>query len=88
LISVSFETVHESAINEALWIALSNAALFGSVVTIASMLGAYILCIISARKMGANFSLRKLESAELDRAVLLYEKVFDRPAKAVTLSAI
>jgi hypothetical protein len=70
--------VHESAINTALWIALSNAALLASVVTIASMLVAYIFCIISARKMGANFSLRKLESLELDRAVLLYEKVFDR----------
>jgi len=28
--------------------------------------------------MGANFSLGSLESVELDRALLLYEKVFDR----------
>jgi hypothetical protein len=65
-------------INEALWMALSNAALLASVVTIASMLVVYILCIISARKMRANFYLRKLESLELNRAVLLYEKAFDR----------
>jgi DnaJ-like protein len=70
--------VHEPATSEALWMALSNATLLASAATIASMLVAYILCIISARKMVANFSLRKLESVELDRAVLLYEKVFDR----------
>jgi hypothetical protein len=70
--------VPEASISEAFSIALSNASQLASVATIASMFVAYILCNISARRMGANFSLRKLESVELDRAVLLYEKVFDR----------
>jgi hypothetical protein len=68
----------QSAIGEPVSMALSNVALLASVATTGSMLVAYILCNISARKMGANFSLRKLESVELARAVLLYEKVFDR----------
>jgi hypothetical protein len=71
-------TVPESAISEACSIALSYAALLVSVMTMTSMLAAYILCSISARKMGSNVSLKRLESFELDRVVLLYERVFDR----------
>jgi DnaJ domain len=68
----------DSAISEAVSIALSNAAQLASGVTLASMLVAYIICNISVRKMGTDFSLKRLESFELERAVLLYEKVFHR----------
>jgi hypothetical protein len=40
----------ESAIGEAVSMAPTNAALLASAVTMASMLVAYILCSISARK--------------------------------------
>ena len=62
-------------LNEAAAIATENATLLASS-TIAFV--AYLFCRMSAARMGANFSLGSLESVELDRALLLYEKVFDR----------
>ena len=62
-------------LDEAASLATDNAALLMSS-TIA--LVGYIFCKISVARMGAHFSLGSLESVELDRALLLHEKVFDR----------
>jgi hypothetical protein len=70
--------VLEPAISDAVSIGLSHPAPLASAATMASMLVAYILCTISARKTGVNFCLRRLETVELNRAVLLYKKVVDR----------
>ena len=68
----------ESEIGQAVSIALDNAAQLACAATMATMLVAYALCSISLRRMGAHFALGRLEKVELDRAVLLYQKVFDR----------
>jgi DnaJ-domain-containing protein 1 len=68
----------ESEIGQAVAIALDNAAPLACAATMATMLLAYVLCSVSARRLGAHFALGRLEKVELDRAVLLYQKVFDR----------
>jgi hypothetical protein len=70
--------VLESEIGRAVLIALDDAAPLACAATMATTVVAYVLCSISARRMGAHFSLGRLEKVELDRGVLLYEKVFDR----------
>src|SRR5215471_1011488 len=68
----------ESEIGHAVSIALDNAAPLACVATIVIMLVGCVVCDISARRLGADFSLGRLEKVELDRALVLYGKVFDR----------
>jgi len=71
----------ESEIGHAVSIALDNAAPLACVATIVTMLVGCVVCDISARRLGADFSLGRLEKVELDRALVLYGKVstaFDR----------
>jgi DnaJ-domain-containing protein 1 len=56
----------------------SNAAPFASIAALTMGSAAYAWCIISARRTRTQFSLGKLEEFELERAVLLYQKVIDR----------
>jgi hypothetical protein len=67
--------VYSVQLNEAVSLVSDNAALLLS--STIALLG-YIFCKISVARMGAHFSLGSLESVELDRALLLHEKVFDR----------
>jgi len=55
-----------------------NATLFASVAALTMGSAAYAYCIISAPRPRAQFSLGRLEEFELERAVLLYQKVNDR----------
>jgi len=68
----------ESAVEQAVSMARENASSIACAATMATMLLAYVLCGISARRRGSDFSLGRLERVELDRAVLLYERVLDR----------
>jgi hypothetical protein len=70
--------VLESEFGHAVSIALDNAAPLACVATIVTMLVGCVVCDISARRLGADFSLGRLEKVELDRALVLYGKVFDR----------
>jgi hypothetical protein len=65
----------EAQLREAMLMALANTALVGSAAT---MLVGYVLCRVSATRIGTDFSLGRLESVELQRAVLVYKKVFER----------
>jgi hypothetical protein len=55
-----------------------NATLFASVAALTMGSAAYAYCIISAPRPRAQFSLGRLEEFELERAVLLHQKVNDR----------
>ena len=68
----------ESEIGHAVSIALDNAAPLVCAATMMTMLVGCVVCDISARRLGADFSLGRLERVELDRALVLYGKVFDR----------
>ena len=68
----------ESAVEQAVSMARENASSIACAATMSTMLLAYVLCGISARRRGSDFSLGRLEWVELDRAVLLYERVLDR----------
>jgi hypothetical protein len=57
---------------------VSNAALLASVAALTIGSAAYAYCIVSARRTRTQFSLGRLEEFELERAVLLYQKVIDR----------
>ena len=57
---------------------VSDHALLASVAALTMGSAAYVYCIISARRTRAQFSLGRLEEFELERAVLLYQKVIDR----------
>src|SRR5437764_9052144 len=57
---------------------ISNAVLLASVLAILAASAVYTLCTISARSTNAQFSLGRLEEFELERAILLYQKVVDR----------
>ncbi|TMJ34562.1 MAG: J domain-containing protein [Alphaproteobacteria bacterium] len=57
---------------------ISNAALLASVLAILIASAVYALCIISAHRTNAQFSLGRLEEFELERAILLYQKALDR----------
>jgi hypothetical protein len=67
-----------SAVSESFSVALGNATLLASWAILPGLFVGYALCLGRARKIQGNFHLARLEQAELDRAVLLYEKVFHR----------
>jgi DnaJ domain len=68
----------ESAFAEAVLFGADNAAVLAWAATVASMFAAFILFTMRARKASTNFALGRLETVELDRAILLYQKVVDR----------
>src|SRR3974377_1379574 len=68
----------ESEIGRAVSIALDNAAPLACVATIVTMLVGCVVCDISARRLGADFSLGRLEKDEVEPGLVLYGKVFDR----------
>jgi len=57
---------------------MANAALLASAAAIAVASSAYAVCLVSVRRANAQFALGMLEEFELERAVLLYEKMVDR----------
>jgi hypothetical protein len=67
-----------SAVSEPFSVSLSNATLLASWAMLPCLLIGYVLYIVWARKIRSNFYLARLEQMELDRAVVLYEKVLDR----------
>jgi hypothetical protein len=68
----------ESAMRETIELVGGNPALLTCAAAMALMLAALIACSVRARKVSTSFALGRLEQVELDRAVLLYEKVVDR----------
>ena len=58
----------------------ANPAPLALVAAITAASAAYAYCIISARRTSSQFSLGRLEEFELERSVLLYERVIDRLA--------
>src|SRR6266850_1677955 len=54
---------------------LVNAVLFASLTILPALCVGCMQQIVAARRIPADFSLRRLESIELDRATLLYERV-------------
>ena len=54
---------------------LVNAVLLASLTTLPALCVGCMQQIVAARRIHADFSLRRLESIELDRATLLYERV-------------
>ena len=54
---------------------LVNAVLLASLTTLPALCVGCMQQIVAARRIPADFSLRRLESIELDRATLLYERV-------------
>jgi hypothetical protein len=73
-----FALVFASAVSEPFSVSLSDAALLASLAILPGLFVGYVLYLIRAHKMKGNFYLARLEQIELDRAVLLYEKVFSR----------
>jgi DnaJ domain len=69
-------------ISEALSFAPSGIALFALFAVPSILLVSYLRYMIAVRKLRPDFSLRKLESIELQRAVLLYGKVTRRTKDA------
>jgi DnaJ-domain-containing protein 1 len=63
---------------DALGLLLVNATLIASVAVLPVLVTGYAMCSARARKAELDFSLVKLECIELDRAILLYERVSDR----------
>ena len=68
----------DTAISEAVLPGVGSGALLAYAATLAGMFAAYILCAVRARNTQAVFCLGRLETVELDRAILLYEKVSNR----------
>src|SRR5258708_19813823 len=66
---------------EAISFALSDAALLALAAALPTLLVLYLRCSLEARKLGPDLSLGKLETIELQRAVLLYEKALRRRAE-------
>src|SRR5438105_484931 len=62
-----------------------NAVLFASWVILPTICIGYMRQIIAARRMSLDFSLRKLEAIELDRATLLYERVCNNLKEIIRL---
>jgi hypothetical protein len=56
------------------FVLLANAIVFAGLATIPSLVAGYACYKLRGRQIGTDFSLGKLESVELDRAVLLYER--------------
>lgn len=71
----------EPGVGEELSIALVNAVLMALWVVLPGLLFGYIRQSLVARRLRPEFSLRKSEAIELDRAVVLYEKVRHRLAE-------
>jgi hypothetical protein len=67
-----------AGVSEDLSIALVNAAVLALWAMLPALSFAYVRQSLAARRMRPEFSLRKSEAVELDRAVLLYEKVCNR----------
>jgi hypothetical protein len=67
-----------SAVSEPFSVSLSNVTLLASWAMLPCLLLGYVLYLVWARKIRSNFHLARLEQMELDRAVVLYEKVLDR----------
>jgi DnaJ domain len=65
-------------ITEAFSLASSNASVLALLVVLSSLFAGCIHYNMSARRMRPDFALRKLESIELTRAMLLYEKASGR----------
>jgi hypothetical protein len=63
---------------EAISFALSDAALLALSAALPTLLILYLRCSLEARKLTPDLSLGKLETIELQRAVLLYEKAQQR----------
>jgi hypothetical protein len=61
-------------INEAIGLAFGNVTLLASLAAVSTLLLGYIRCELLERRLSTDFSLRKLESLELARALLLYRK--------------
>jgi hypothetical protein len=66
------------AINDALGFAFGNMTLLALLAAASALLFGYIRCELLERSISTDFSLRKLESLELARALLLYRKASDR----------
>jgi hypothetical protein len=66
------------AINDALGLAFGNVTLLALLAAVSILLFGYIRYELLERSIATDFSLRKLESLELARALLLYRKASDR----------
>src|SRR5882757_11241129 len=64
--------------NQAVSFALSGAALLALSAALPALFILYVRCSLKARKLRPDLSLGKLETIELQRAVLLYEKALRR----------
>jgi DnaJ-domain-containing protein 1 len=64
--------------SDALVFVIVMASLVASLASFPVLLAAYAFCLGRMRKAGPNFSLGKLETIELNRAVLLYERVCEQ----------
>jgi hypothetical protein len=76
--SVASRTMFESGLAEEFSVALVNAALLALWPVLPGLLFAYIHQSLAARRIRPEFSLRKSEMAELDRATALYQDVCRR----------
>src|SRR5262245_690431 len=56
----------------------ANAFAVGCLIVFPALIAAYAFCQARVRQVGVDFSLGRLESTELDRAVLLYRRVAER----------
>ena len=65
-------------INETLDLAFGNTTLLALLAALSTLLLGYLQCELAGRRLSTDFSLRKLESMELARALLLYRKATDR----------
>jgi len=68
-------------VDEAMGLGLSNPGALAPFAALPIFAAGYLRYRISAGASGVNFQLKKLESVELQRALLLYKKVFDRLAE-------
>ena len=60
------------------FILFANAAVFAGLLVLPGIVAGYVLCKVRVRQTCTDFSLGKLESVELDRAVLLYQWARER----------
>lgn len=65
-------------ISQAFDVAFGNMTLLGLLAALSTLLLGYIQCELIERRVSTDFSLRKLETTELDRALLLFRKASDR----------
>jgi len=63
---------------DALLVWLFNATLIASIAMLPALVAGYAICTSRARRTTPDFTLGKLETIELDRAMLLYERVCER----------